>query len=102
MTITNEFKQEVKDYCGISGTDSDSVILPIITMADEYLIGAIGAGYPENEKSKTLIKVIANDFYSQREYMASAKVSNNTRRLVESMILQLQIEKQIADAAVTI
>ena len=97
MTITNEFKQEVKDYCGISGTDSDSVILPIVTMADEYLIGAIGTGYPENEKSKTLIKVIANDFYSQREYMASAKVSNNTRKLVESMILQLQMEIRKAE-----
>lgn len=101
MTITDDFKQEIKDYCGISGTDSDSVISPLITMADEFLKGAIGENYPENEKSKTLIKVIVNDFYSQREYMASAKVSSNTRKLIDSMILQLQMEKRKVDAVVT-
>lgn len=102
MTITDEFKTEVKDFCGISGTDSDSIIFPLIAMADEFLKGAIGDSYPENEKSKTLIKVIANDFYSNREYMESTRVSANVRKLVDSLILQLQMEKRIADEAVTV
>ena len=100
MTITDDFKTEVKDFCGISGTDSDSIVNPLITMADEYLKSAIGDEYPENEKSKTLIKVITNDFYSNRDYMESNKVSVNARKLVESIILQLKMELAIAESMV--
>lgn len=94
MTITEEFTTQIKDFCGISGTDSDTVVLPLISMADEYLKGAIGDPYPENEKSKLLIKVIVNDFCSNRDYMESQKVSNHTRKLIDSMILQLQMENR--------
>lgn len=100
MTITNEFKQEVKDYCGISGTDSDTQVETLIQAADEFLIGAVGTYPAESNRAKTLIKIIANDFFGNREYNESTRVSANTRKLVDSMLLQLQMENRIADLAV--
>ena len=97
MTITNEFKQEVKDYCGISGTDSDTQVETLIQTADEFLLGAVGTYPAESNRAKTLIKIIVNDLFGNREYNESMKVSANTRKLIDSMILQLQMEIRKAE-----
>lgn len=101
MTITGEFKQEVKDYCGISGTDSDTQVETLIQAADEFLLGAVGIYPTESNRAKTMIKIIVNDFFGNREYNESTRVSANTRKLIDSMILQLQMEiRKAAETAV--
>ena len=92
MIISDEFLKEVKDYCGEYSTDNDSLITSLINSSDEYIKGAVGNAYTECERSNLIIKVIINDFYSKREYMESTKVSANTRKLIDSMILQMQME----------
>ena len=54
MTITNEFKQEVKDYCGISGTDSDTQVETLIQTADEFIQGAVGEYPAESNRAKSV------------------------------------------------
>lgn len=105
MIISPEFLKEVKDFCGESSTDSDiiTLITSLMNAADETLKGSIGTDYPvTSERAKLLIKVIVNDFYTNRDYMESSKVSSNTRRLIDSMTLQLQMEaRAIAETVVT-
>ena len=102
MTITNEFKQEVKDYCGISGDDSDIQVETLIQTADEFLLGAVGIYPAESNRATTLIKIIVNDFFCNREYNESTRVSANTRKLIDSMILQLQMEIRKAEETAVI
>lgn len=101
MTITTTFLNEVKDFCGECGTDSDTLITGLITAADLFLQGAIGADYPaDDERALTVLKIIVNDFYNNRDYMESNRVSANTRKLIDSMILQLQMELRKASEVV--
>ena len=102
MIITGEFKAEVKDYCGISGADSDTQVETLIQAADEFLLGAVGIYPAESNRAKTLIKIIVNDFFGNREYNESARTSANTRKLIESMILQLQMEIRKAEETAVI
>lgn len=97
MTITDELRAEVKDFCGINDNDSNTLIDGLINAADEYLQGAIGI-YPQCERSKLLIKILVNDFFTNRE--TESKVTSSTRKLVDSMILQLQMETKIASEVV--
>ncbi len=93
MQITDEFLASVKDWCGVSDSDSDGIISSLIQMGDDYLKGAIAIDYDDtDERALTLIKVIVNDFYTNRGMHDSTKLSSKTRSLVQSLIFQLQVE----------
>ena len=86
---------EVLAYMGIDYSD-DMVTANIqraIKTADYYLQGSIGDNYPvEDPRSKELALIIVADLYDNRGLTVSANVSNNTRKLVDDMSLQLRLE----------
>jgi len=94
IEITEELLKEVKDFCGVTGTDSDTtIIIPLINAADLYLQGAIGEDYPtDNDKALTILKIVVNDLFNHRQYNESPKVSSATRKLVDSFEFQLRME----------
>jgi mevalonate kinase len=64
-----------------------------IKTADAYLKGSIGENYPvDNPKAKELALIIVSDLYDNRGLTTSGSVTNNTRRLVDDLSLQLRLE----------
>lgn len=86
---------EVLDYLGIDYADEkvNRNITRAIATADKILQGSIGVNYPiEDARSKELALIIVSDLYDVRGMTTRDNVSNNVRRLVEDMSLQLKLE----------
>lgn len=86
---------EVLDYLGIDYADEkvNRNITRAIATADKMLQGSIGVNYPiEDARSKELALIIVSDLYDIRGVTTRDNVSNNVRRLVEDMSLQLKLE----------
>lgn len=89
--------QDVKDYLGIDYTDdaTDRLVTAMVSTADAYMVGALGAGYPtDDERVKMVAKIIISDLYDHRDL--SDKVTGATRRLVDSMLQQVRLEMRAA------
>ena len=89
--------QDVKDYLGIDYTDdaTDRLISNMLLTADAYMKGAVGEGYPvDDERVKQVQKIVISDLYDHREL--SDKVSGATRRIVDSMLMQVRLEMRQA------
>lgn len=86
---------EVLDYLGIDYAD-DKVnrnITRAISTADKIIQGSVGVNYPvEDARAKELALIIVSDLYDIRGTTCRDNVSNNVRRLVEDMSLQLKLE----------
>ena len=94
MSNTNVVSvDDVLAHLGIDYPD-DAVITNInraINTADAYLKGSIGNNYPTDDpRAKELALLLVADIYDNRELTTT--VSTNTRKLVESMSLQLRLE----------
>lgn len=92
--MVNITVQDVKDHLGYDLTDEmvERKIQSLITVADAYLTGAIGEGFPEKDpRIKELALVVVADMYENRS-LVSGKVSNQTRQLVNDFCLQLRLE----------
>ena len=90
--------KQAKDYLGIDYADKmvEANIKRLIKTADSYLKGAIGENYPAKDpRAVELALIVIADLYENREM--SAKVSNNTRRLVADFSMQLKLEMQGGD-----
>lgn len=91
-------------YMGIDYAD-DLIIQNVersMATAERIMQGAIGddvrALLPDDPRVDELVLIYTDDLYSQRGL--SAKVSGATRRLVQSMVLQLRLElRQLREAA---
>lgn len=84
---------EVKDYLGIDYADevSDRNIQRYIDVADSYLKGAIGDGYPvDDERAKQLALFVIEDLYDRNSY--SVKENSSLEKMKNDFILQLQCE----------
>ena len=87
--------EDVLAYMGIDYADEivNKNITRAINTANAYLKGSIGANYPrEDPRVKELALIIVSDLYDIRGYTVSASMSNNVRRLVDDMSLQLRLE----------
>lgn len=86
---------EVLDYLGIDYAD-DKVnrnITRAIATADKIIQGSVGVNYPvEDARAKELALIIVSDLYDIRGMTCRDNVSNNVRRLVDDMSLQLRLE----------
>lgn len=91
--ITVVSVEDVLAELGIDYADDmvNKNITRAIKTADAYLKGAIGENYPvDDPRAKELALIIISDLYDNRGLKDT--VSGNTRRLVEDMCLQLQLE----------
>ncbi len=85
--------QDVQDYLGIDFTDAatDRLIANLIRTSDAYMKGALGENYPvDDSRVQNVQKIIISDLYDHRDL--SDKVSGATRRIVDSMLLQVRLE----------
>lgn len=85
--------QDVKDYLGIDFADNatDCLVTAMLSTADAYMRGALGANYPsDDERVKMVERIIISDLYDHRDL--SDKVSGATRRVVDSMLQQVRLE----------
>lgn len=84
---------DVKAYLGVDYADdaTERNITRMIGVADAYLKGAIGDGYPADDpRAKELALIIISDMYDNRG--VSTSYSGATRKLVNSLALQLKME----------
>lgn len=91
--------QEAMDYLGYDVTDTmiENNINRCIKLAEAWLKGAVGTKVNlEDPRSHELQLIVMKDFYDNREFINStqgnAKITNNTRLLVNDLILQLKME----------
>lgn len=86
--------EEALEYLGIDYAD-DMVIHNVeraINTSDAYLRGSIGDNYPvEDSRCKELALILVQDLYDNRG-LATTSYSNNTRKLVDDLSLQLRLE----------
>ena len=67
------------------------LIHPVWQTANAYMVGALGENYPQDDARVVQVqKALIADLYDHREL--SDKVSGATRRLVDSMLLQVRLE----------
>lgn len=75
MKISEITPEIVKDYCGISDSDSDEIIKNVLMpSAKSYIIGYTGLTAEEinvHEDLSTAFLVLVNDMYTQRDYTLS-------------------------------
>lgn len=75
MKISEITPEIVKDYCGISDSDSDEIIKNVlIPSAKAYISGYTGLSAEEinsHEDLSTAFLVLVNDMYTQRDYTLS-------------------------------
>lgn len=75
MKISELTPQIVKDYCGISDSDSDDIIeKALLPAAKAYIIGYTGLTAEqcdEHEDIAIACMVLVNDMFSQRDYTIS-------------------------------
>lgn len=90
--------QDVLEYLGIDYADSMVMgnVYQAIAAADSFLKAAVDDNYPEDDpKAKQVALIYIADMYDNREMLEmSARNSayGNRRRLVDDLILQLQME----------
>lgn len=85
--------EEVKDYLGIDFDDnvSDRNIKRYMSVADNWLKGAIGENYPRNdERAKQLALFVIEDLYDRGSY--SVKENNTIEKIKNDFLMQLQCE----------
>lgn len=71
--------------------DEISTVNTIIEATELYLYGATGRVFTrENPLAVLFCKVLFNDWYENREYMASKEYSDKVRYTIQSLLLQLQ------------
>lgn len=75
MRISELTLEIVKDYCGISDSDSDRIIKDVLMpAAEKFIIGYTGLNSEEintHEDLTTAFLVLVSDMYTQREYTLS-------------------------------
>ena len=90
--------QDVFDYLGIDYAD-DMVtrrVTSLISLADGYLVSAVGENYMERlsasqlDKVKEISLMLIGDLYSTRGH--SAKEEASARRLYQNLLLHMQID----------
>lgn len=97
--------QDVYDYLGIDYAD-DMVtrrVTALISLADGYLISAVGRDYmsklspDQMDKVRELSLMLIADLYSMRGH--SVKEESAARRLFQNMLLHMQIDYERNDSA---
>ena len=92
--------ESLRDHLGIDYEDPSTsrILTRLLSLADSYMIGALGAGYPaEDERVIQAQLMICDDLFSSRGM--SDKVSGATRRLLDNLLLQVRMEMREDEGA---
>lgn len=92
--------QDVMDHLGIDVSDdmTERKITRCIKVAESYLEGSLGKGYPvDDPRVQELMLVVVSDLYDNRGM--TEKVSGTVRKLVSDFSLQLRLEMRGSDEA---
>ncbi|WP_373737174.1 hypothetical protein [Jeotgalibaca porci] len=84
---------EVRDYLGVDWVDeaTDRRINGLISVADSFMVGSLGVGYPgDDPRVKELSLIIIGQLYDNTDPIA--KVSNSIQKMVDDMSLQIRLE----------
>ena len=96
MALTME---SLRDHLGIDYEDPSTarILSRLLSLADSYMIGALGKGYPaEDERVIQAQLMVCDDLFSSRGM--SDKVSGATRKLLDNLLLQVRMEMREDDA----
>ena len=91
--------ETLRDHLGIDYEDPSTsrILSRLLSLADRYMIGALGTGYPvKDERVIQAQLMICDDLYSSRG--VSDKVSGATRKLLDNLLLQVRLEMREGDA----
>ena len=91
--------ESLRDHLGIDYEDPSTtrILSRLLSLADRYMIGALGEGYPaEDERVIQAQLMICDDLFSSRGM--SDKVSGATRKLLDNLLLQVRMEMREDDA----
>ena len=91
--------ETLRDHLGIDYEDPSTsrILSRLLSLADRYMIGALGKGYPaDDERVIQAQLMICDDLYSSRG--TSDKVSGATRKLLDNLLLQVRMEMREGDA----
>lgn len=95
MALTME---SLRDHLGIDYEDPSTarILSRLLSLADSYMIGALGNGYPaEDERVIQAQLMVCDDLFSSRGM--SDKVSGATRKLLDNLLLQVRMEMREDD-----
>ena len=90
--------ESLRDHLGIDYEDPGTarILSRLIKLADLYMVGALGEGYPaEDERVIQAQLMVCDDLYSSPGM--SDKVSGATDRLLKGMLLQVRLEMREGD-----
>lgn len=83
--------EETKKYLRIDDNESDILITSLMNAAEEYLKNATGNQFDNtNSLAKLFCLVLITDWFENREYSYTGKVSEKVRPIIESMLTQLK------------
>lgn len=91
--------ETLRDHLGIDYEDPSTarILSRLLSLADSYMIGALGTGYPaEDERVIQAQLMVCDDLYSSRG--VSDKVSGATRKLLDNLLLQVRLDMREGDA----
>ena len=92
---------EVKNYLKVDGDEDDSLIEMMMGAAEGYIISAVGRYNDEDARARLLFLACVQDMYDNRQLVAVSSTgysaSQYFRHMVNSLILQLQVEEMMPD-----
>lgn len=97
MALTNE---ALRDHLGIDYEDPSTarILSRLLKLADSYMIGALGKGYPaDDERVVQAQLMICDDLFSSRG--VSDKVSGATRKQLDNLLIQVRLDMRGDDAS---
>lgn len=92
--------ESLRDHLGIDYEDPSTarILSRLLSVADKYMIGALGTGYPaEDERVIQAQLMICDDLFSTRG--TSDKVSGATRKLLDILLLQVRLDMREDDVS---
>lgn len=90
--------ETLRDHLGIDYEDPSTsrILSRLLKVADHYMIGALGKGYPvEDDRVIQAQLMICDDLFSTRG--TTDKVSGATERKFKGMLLQVRLEMREGD-----
>lgn len=91
----------IKEYLAIDYEDraTDNNLMRLSKVAEKYLVGSLGKKYPtEDARIQEIALLIIGDLFDN--HSLNDRVTGNTRKLIDDMLLQVRLEMRRANNGV--